>query len=323
MEEQIRNYQKILKTSPTDVPAFTALEELYKGTDSWRELVQLYEDRIKHVRDFEQEQVLLEKSAGVWLHKISDLSKALTCYGRILRINPESRVALEGLRDIHRSKNEWKKLAEVSEKLVVLTEDSVERAELYQRLGTLYIEHLARKESALVAWGHALAADPKRTDVMASLRELYEGLGYYSKVWELLERERESGESEKEDLGQKYLEVGRKLLAEPLFEEICRKSLEQAKGLLADSAVADEILAELEEAKSAWEGRVKKLRVEAVEAGSEIRILETVLPIWHWRRKKSTSVEMCTWHPFDNGAMENVAPMAPLRSRTEKVLRFL
>ncbi|MBW1808340.1 MAG: tetratricopeptide repeat protein, partial [Deltaproteobacteria bacterium] len=294
MEEQIRNYQKILKTNPTDVPAFTALEELYIGTDSWRELVQLYEDRIKHVRDFEQEQVLLEKSAGVWLHKISDVSQALTCYGRILRINPESRVALEGLRDIHASKNEWKKLADVSEKLVVLTEDSVERAELYQRLGALYVEHLERRESALVAWGHALAADPKRTDVMASLRGLYEELGYYSKVWDLLERERESGQSEKEDLGQKYLEVGRKLLAEPLFEEICRKSLEQAKSLLTDSTLANEILTQLEEAKSAWEASVKKLRVEAVEAPDKtkaVNLYRQIAEIFFLQGKHEEQVE--------------------------------
>ncbi len=271
MEEQIRNYQKILKGNPLDVPAFTALEELYKGADKWRELADLYEDRIRHAGDPEQEKVLLEKCAGVWHRRIDDLSKALDCYRRLRRVDPANRAALEGLADIHAAKNEWRKLAVDLEGLAVQTDDSVELADLYKRLGDLYAGQLKRKESALVAWGHALAANPQRVDVMSSLRSVYRERGFFKKVWDLLEREKESGQTEVAELGEKYLELGRELLSEPLFEDVCRDSLQRAKEMSADSAQADEALEELAQAKADWEAQVKRLRVEAVEAPDKNR----------------------------------------------------
>ena len=97
MEEQIRNYQKILKTHPTDVPAFTALEEIYQGKDRWKELVELYEERIAALQDIDQVTGLQGKCAAVWHHKLSDLGRAETCYLQVLKLQPDHRASLEGL----------------------------------------------------------------------------------------------------------------------------------------------------------------------------------------------------------------------------------
>jgi len=149
MEEQIRNYQKILKGNPLDAPAFTALEELYKGADKWRELTDLYEDRIRHAGDPEQEKALLGKCAIVWHRRIGDVNKALECFSRLQRVDPADRTALEGLADIHAAKNEWRRLSDDLERLAVQTEDSVARADLYMRLGNLSPGQLKRKGSGL------------------------------------------------------------------------------------------------------------------------------------------------------------------------------
>jgi tetratricopeptide (TPR) repeat protein len=271
MEEQIRNYRKVLKNNPTDVPAFTALEEIYQGTDSWRQLVMLYEDRIKHSVDPRQQLVLFEKCASIWHQKLGDLRKAQKAYQQVLRIQPQSYTALMGMEDIYSQKSDWLRLAEVYEQLAVQTEDAVERADLYDRLGKLYLDSLRRQDKAIVAWGHALAADPKRQDVIQSMQAVYRSLGYFDKVRKLLDQEAVIGNIDREELGERYYELGRELLKEPLFEDICRDSLDKAESMVADPSKVEQAISDLDKYKEDWEEKVKSLRVEAIEAPDKAR----------------------------------------------------
>ncbi len=313
MEDQIRNYQKILKANPTDVPAFTALEEIYTGTDGWRELVLLYDERIQHLGDPDLEVGLLEKCAGVWHHKIADSNKTLAVYENIRRIQPDNRVALEGLEDVYSQRNEWKKLADVLEMLALQTGDAVSRADLYRRLGALYLERLNRRDRALVAWKHAFKADPKRTDVLASMRAVFSRLGYFRKVKELLDNEAVMGAGPPTELGEKYLQLGVQLLAEPLFDAECQEALDKAKTLLSDPAPAEEALKACEEAKADWEERVKKLRVDAVESpdkASAVGLYRQIAEIYFLQGGHDEQVE------------DNLNKCALLQPGNVRVLRF-
>lgn len=266
MEEQIRSYQKILKTNPTDAAAFNALEEIFKGKERWRELVQLYEERLRHQCDAEQIRLLMEKVGSIWHVKLGDQARAIASYEQILHAYPQSLVALEGLEDIASRRGDFAKLAEVLEQHVWLAQDATERADIYQRLGTIYRDHLKRRDKALVAWQYALAADPKRIGVLTALGGIYRELGSYQKVVELLQREAELDARDSEALGGRFLQLGEELLDEPLYEQLCRECLERAAKLLSDPALVAVAQAKLEAAKADVEARIKRLRVEAVEA---------------------------------------------------------
>ncbi|MBW2699348.1 MAG: tetratricopeptide repeat protein [Deltaproteobacteria bacterium] len=274
MEEQIRNYQKILKANPVDGPAFNALEEIYQGQDRWRDLVGMYDNRLQQAQDMTQLKALLEKCGNVWFQKLGDLPKAKANYEQLLRLQPENRAALGGLEAVFSKRGDHKLLADVLEQQAVATEDSVERADLYTRLGHLYLEKIKRRDKALVAWGHALAADAKRIDVVEALGSVYLDFASFGKVLELLDRERELGVADDQLLGGRYLDLGRRLLEEPLKEDTCRQALSSASELLEDKTEIQKLLDELESNKANWEKRIKFLRVAAVEAPDKGRAVD-------------------------------------------------
>lgn len=271
MEEQIRNYQRILKTNPTDVPAFTALEEIYQGKDRWRDLVTLYEDRARVLVDADAARAVREKCAAIYHHKMGDLAKATVCYEGILRTQSDHRAALQGLADIFSRRNEWPKLAEVLERLAALAAEPEERARLFARLGVLYRDTLKRRDKALVAFGHALRASERQPEVYAALRELYTELGWFERAHELLEREAAAFPENAEGMARAFLSFGEALLEEPLFSDTCQKVLEKARSLLPQPGPAEEALRKLEAIRSDWKARVKALRVEAIEAPDKTR----------------------------------------------------
>ena len=271
MEEQIRSYQKILKNNPLDVPAFTALEELYLGEDRWEDLVQLYQQRIAHSADSGQQLGLLVKCAGVVHHRLGNVGLAQDLYRRILALDVHNRTALDGLAELYRKQGDWRQLALILEQMALMSADAVERADLFSQLGNIYSERLNRQDRALVAWQHALAADGKRVEIINALHRLYMQRGAFARAWQLLEHEQQCGVTGPEQMGEKFLEFGRSLLAEPLHEDTCRQALERAAQLLPDAGPTRQVLAQLEENLADREKHIKRLRVEAVESPDKAR----------------------------------------------------
>ena len=294
MEDQIRNYQKILKSNPTDGPAFTALEEIYQGKDRFQDLTGLYEERIQHVQETDALLGLYARCATIWHQKLGDAARAESCYRHVLRLQPDNRQALEGLEAVYTQQRDWERLADTLERLAGLIGDSAQRAEVFHRLGQLYSESLGRRDRALVAWGHAVRANPKRRDSLTALQEAYRELGYFDKVAQLLQREAELDLAEPAELGQKYLRLGRQLLAEPLHEAACRSALERATELLPDAEPAQQALAELDQARADWEKRVKQLRVQAVEApdkGQAVSLYRQIAEIYYLQGDHAEQIE--------------------------------
>ena len=314
MEEQIRNYQKILKANPSDLPAFTALEEIYKGKDRFKELVKLYEQRISHTQDPEQHRILLEKSALVWHLKLDDPNRAIRCYHRLLQVSPTHIPALGGLQEVYRSQKRWAQLAWVMEQLALLTEDKAQRAEIDYQLGILYLNTLKLKDRALVSWGHALAADPQRSDVLEALQHVYLELGYFRKVFALIEHEQGLADVDNNVVGEKYLGLAQHLLSEPLFEQVCRDCLTRARELLENPQPAEQTLETLEKNQSKWEDTIKRLRVEAVEApdkGRAVSLYRQIAEIYFLRGGHEKQVE------------ENLDKCALLQPSNPRLLGFI
>ncbi|RME21356.1 MAG: hypothetical protein D6806_14805, partial [Deltaproteobacteria bacterium] len=265
MEEQIRGYQRILKDNPLDNPAFTALEEIYKGADMWQELAELYLNRLRHVADAAQKIELLEKCSAVFHHRLKDTAKSESLFEQILKLDPENRNALDGLAEIYQKKGNWRKLVESLERLVLVSADKSERAELLDRLARLYQEKLNRPERALVSWQQAISADPTRLELLERIATIYVQRGAFGKAFQVLEQMQQRDSAGAERVGQRFLELGTMLLDEPMFEDLCKKSLEKAAELLSNGAARD-ALEQLEKNRADRESQLKRLRVAAVQA---------------------------------------------------------
>jgi tetratricopeptide (TPR) repeat protein len=312
------------------VPAFTALEELYKGKDRWRELVELYEERIRHTQAPAALRGLYERCAAVLLNKLSDSGKAEVCFEQLLRLQPDHRAALEGLEAIYAQRKDWERLAAVLEARATFTEDATQRADLFERLGTLYHESLRRQSRALVAWRHALSADARRPTVLRSLRAVYLELGSFDKVSELLDREAGLQEGQGGDgqaLADRYLELGLRLVEEPLHEAVCRRTLEKARQLLAVPGPAVEALESLDRAIRDPEAHIKRLRVEAVEAPDKNRavslyrrIAETYYLMGGHEAQVEENLEKCSLLQPGNGRVVAFLERYYLEGRRAKAL---
>ena len=279
MEEQIRAYQKILKSKPLDIPAFTALEELYQGADRWAQLLELYENRLHHLTDEAEETALRLKAAQIAAMRLADQQRALAYYQRVLQSDADNRSALEGLAALYRKAGNWTALAAVMERQASLTADSAERAELYEQLAQVYLERLKKPESALVALRYAAAAAPERSGVLERIFEIEISRGAFRGAWQALAALKKSGRIAAPELGQRYLQLGQALLQEPMLHDICRQALEEAAGLLADPTPARKSLEQLEQILSDRLAYIKKLRVEAVESPDKGRAVALYLQI--------------------------------------------
>jgi len=203
-EQAIATYTEILADDDTNVRAMTALERLYQQRGNWAELAENLQRQLALVDTAQQQIDLGLRLGGVRVGKLDQPELAVEMFHRVLQLdanNPKALAALEKLLEykdqqlsiarilepIYRGRNDWAKLVNAYDIMVVHSLDPSEKVRLLHQIGELYEIAGDEPGKAFAAYGRALKEDPSNSDTQNRLEHLARQMGAYAELVALYE----------------------------------------------------------------------------------------------------------------------------------------
>ncbi len=155
VEQAISTWQDILGEHPGDLAALDALERLYTGKRSWRELVDVLRRRAEASADATSERAVRYRIAELYERELSDAEDAIGAYLDILESEPTDERSLAELARLYRDTGRSADLLEVLEKQRELA-GGPRRRGLEREIAELLGGALGRPADALERWAGLL-----------------------------------------------------------------------------------------------------------------------------------------------------------------------
>ena len=176
VESAIAIHNKILVDEAGEPEALNALERLYLGQERWKDLLDVYDQKIEIAAD-DDERIALYKNKGILQEgQLEDNVGAIETYQQVLAINPDDPEALEALDRLYLGASEWTSLLEILERREAICTDDAERVEFKFRQAECDYRNLDDIARAIEVYNSVLELDPAHERSIASLEEII-GLG--------------------------------------------------------------------------------------------------------------------------------------------------
>lgn len=137
----IETYLAVLDLDSEDQFALDALEKLYARTENWKELINIYQQKIDNATDVDERIRLHVLAAETWHNKLNDVDSAIEHYNAALTESDEHIPSLEALERIY----------EAAERQDDLIDNLQTQADIYVRKS-----NVAMKQAKLLKMAHIL-----------------------------------------------------------------------------------------------------------------------------------------------------------------------
>ncbi len=184
-------YRKVLKLTPTDEEALSALVQHFTDLEAWDDLADMYESALRSRQTLEAEKGMLLQLAMVHWRFRGDPESAEPFFARLRKID----AAHPGVLDFYRARfgdedTEGRLLTIVGDALRTTT-DPERQLELGRELGRR-AQKAERPERALEAWKLVERLAPGDLDARVALQELYQSSGKWNALSESIRGELEA-----------------------------------------------------------------------------------------------------------------------------------
>ncbi|MCB9541773.1 MAG: tetratricopeptide repeat protein [Myxococcales bacterium] len=241
----INTYNQILQVDPSNAAALDALEEKYRESQRWNDLIGILNRRAEAADETGDEGRFIElyrQIAGLWLDKFSNPNQAIQFLEGILERRPADEHAIKQLIDIYKNRKDWRALYGIYRRSLDLL-DGDERTERLVEMARIAAKRLDERDEAITLWNDVLDADPAREQAWQALEGLYQKTERWDDLADLYERRVERLEDDAErvswlkKLGQVYAErIGDEDRAAEAWRKVLRHSAGDlhAEGYLRD-----------------------------------------------------------------------------------------
>lgn len=166
-------HAQVLEMNPADEHSFGSLERLYRETERWNDLIELYRNHIYAVSDPQVRLSHYKDIGTIYAEQLGDDDAAIESYNSMLDIDRDSTDALDALSRLYEKKEEWDRTMELLQRLVDLLSDQSRRVECYFRMGRISQGPLEDPDGALERYHFATQVDPSYLPALAALRDIY------------------------------------------------------------------------------------------------------------------------------------------------------
>ena len=105
--------QRIIELDDMNEQALEALERLYRNTEDWASLLDVFHKRIDLAADDDERINLYVQMAGLFEEQLAEPAQAIESYRAILDIDGENLDALQAIDRLYEAAEEWGELAEI------------------------------------------------------------------------------------------------------------------------------------------------------------------------------------------------------------------
>jgi tetratricopeptide (TPR) repeat protein len=172
VDEAAQNYLRVLEIDPADGEALAAMDELYRRTERWSDLIGVYRRRIELAQDSADAEKLYAQMAEVYETKLGKPEDAIAAYREVLSRDEHSLVALTALDGLFTRLSMWNELAENLEAQLRLAYDEGEQIRLMLRIAALRESKMSLIEPAIEGYSQVLEREPSNAEALAALERL-------------------------------------------------------------------------------------------------------------------------------------------------------
>jgi tetratricopeptide (TPR) repeat protein len=188
-ERAVETLQKILQINSSHAPALRSLERLYTRSESWRELLGVYERSLEGATHESQQVDILFRMAEVYSARVNDLVRAGECHEKILGLKPDHLPSIEALERIYLSQRNYNSLVRVYESFAARTQDQNLLLSLQSQIADLKENRLQPPKSAGENHLKVLSLNPEHPEAIRALSIQYHKFGTWNGLRMLYEQE--------------------------------------------------------------------------------------------------------------------------------------
>jgi tetratricopeptide (TPR) repeat protein len=204
VDDALLEYRAVYESEPDNTIALGALERLYRQSERWRDLLDVYTKKRELAGDPEERKGILYEIAKLYESQIGDAASAIETYQAVLEDDPSDAVALAALDQLYQKTEQWEPYADVLRRRIELEAEERVLVDLKFRLAQTQAEHLDDEAGALENYREILLIDGDhegarvalegmlkkaalRGEAAAILEGIYETRGDWAKLIEALE----------------------------------------------------------------------------------------------------------------------------------------
>jgi tetratricopeptide (TPR) repeat protein len=306
--------EQLLEIDSDHLPSLSSLERHYRALGRFDDLVNLYERHLALVLDPAQKLELALAAAEVIADKLGETDRAIRAYERVHTLEPEHAGALEALARLRQTAGDEDAALSAMQRLAEKAENPLARAEQLVRAAKL-LEGRGDRDRAIECYKQALDASPKDASIAASLRAAYVARGDVNAAAELLERELEDAEGDRNaaKLASELAVLYRARLGDDVrAERAAKRALSfdptntDALGLLADVAFEGQRYGE---AAASYEKLVARAEVleHSAGVGALMRYVDALTKVGSTEKALAAMDTLLRLAPDDREAVTRVA----------------
>jgi tetratricopeptide (TPR) repeat protein len=173
--EAVGVYQRVLEVDREDLPAVDALIRLYVGQGAWAELLEVQQRKIDLVSDPDEKKRLYFEVGTVFETELSDISKAIDAYNKVLELDPSDLIALQRLDPLYLAQKNWQELLSVLERASDLSTDRDEACAYRFRVAEIHEKQLGDVARAVDIYRGILDENSEHAPTLAALEGILRG----------------------------------------------------------------------------------------------------------------------------------------------------
>ncbi len=172
VDEALSQYRAVYEIDPDNTDALQALERLYRQTERYQELLEVYEKQRDLATDPQQQCRVLYGIAALYQNELGDAQSAIQTYWQVLDVEPSDAQSLEALDRLYRAAQDWQPYADVLRRRLEIDVPEEQLIDLKYRLGQTLGQHLNDPAGALECYREILFVDPNNDLAREALEAL-------------------------------------------------------------------------------------------------------------------------------------------------------
>ncbi|HEY1955264.1 MAG TPA: tetratricopeptide repeat protein, partial [Polyangiaceae bacterium] len=186
-------YKYVLSVEPLDTDALSNLDRLYLSLESWPELAQILEQRIKAGGEAIELIELHVRLGEIYETRVSDTDNAIRVFRRLFdELDRTNDAAIAALGRIYATLGAWPELLTVHERELENASGDAAEADIRAKIGHILFEKLAQPERAIETWKAVLDLRGEDSEALGALANLYEQQQLWRDLIDVLERQCEA-----------------------------------------------------------------------------------------------------------------------------------
>jgi tetratricopeptide (TPR) repeat protein len=181
-------FHRILTMAPGDADATANLEQIYRKTGAWDDLIQLFELKRGSAGNADDRAAALMQVGHVYRVELDDIDNAIGAYERALHEDPSHREALDLLEGLYSEQGLWEQVLDTIDRKLGVESSLGARLELLCRQGTIASEELGNPDAAARYYDRALGERPGYEPAEDALIAIYSNEERFDMVVDTLNR---------------------------------------------------------------------------------------------------------------------------------------